>query len=105
MDDILTRVWQNLISRPSGPLSMRFILQPTMAVLLAIRAGIRDARAGSPAYLWTAFTNREARGDLIRNGWKDIAKVFIIAICLDLVFQMISFGWIYPLEALFIASI
>ena len=44
MDDLLARVWENLVGRVGGPMTFRLILQPTMAVFLAIRAGLKDAR-------------------------------------------------------------
>jgi hypothetical protein len=103
MEELLTRMWQDLVNRPSGPLSARFVLQPIMATLLAVRAGIRDARSGAPPYLWTVFTDPTARRDLLRDGWKDIAKVFVIAVCLDVVFQLITFKTIYPMESFLIA--
>ena len=35
--ETLARFWEELLSRPSGPMSFRFVLQPTMAALFAIR--------------------------------------------------------------------
>src|SRR5947209_12415968 len=42
--------WANFLARPSGSLSLRFYIQPTMASLLALRAGIQEWEAG-PARL------------------------------------------------------
>ena len=39
--------------RASGPLSFRFILQPSMAAIAAIHDGVKDARAGRSPYFWT----------------------------------------------------
>jgi hypothetical protein len=33
MDETASRFWSELVSRPSGPLAFRFILQPVMAAL------------------------------------------------------------------------
>lgn len=41
---------------------------------------------------------------MLRNGWKLIAKVFILAIVLDIVYQAIVFRRFYPVEALLIAN-
>jgi hypothetical protein len=49
MEDALARVWENHVGRVGGPLTFRLILQPTMAALLAIRAGVKDVREGRPA--------------------------------------------------------
>ncbi len=40
------RIWRNVLDRPSGPLSFRFILQPSMAAITAIRHGLQDAFSG-----------------------------------------------------------
>jgi hypothetical protein len=48
VEEQLARVWENLGGRLSGPLDFRFVLQPIVVTLIAIRAGLRDARRGSP---------------------------------------------------------
>jgi hypothetical protein len=42
---------------------------------------------------------------MLRDGWKSVGKVFVIAIIIDLVYQLIVFRWFYPLEALIVAAI
>ena len=44
------RGWANFLARPSGPLNIRFLIQPTVAAVMAVRAGIEDARLGRPAF-------------------------------------------------------
>lgn len=101
----ITHFWERLLSRPAGPFGLRFVLQPLMAILLAIRAGRRDAREGKPPYLWTVCTDRRAREELLGNGWKDIGRVFLLAIVLDMIVQAVMFRWIYPVEALIVGVI
>ena len=43
---MIARGWENFLARPQGTLNFRFILQPTIAAILALRAGINDARNG-----------------------------------------------------------
>jgi hypothetical protein len=105
LGEVITRFNENLAGRIGGPLSLRFILQPTVATLLAVRAGLRDARAGKPPFLWTVVTDPTARQELLREGWKDIAKVFTLAIVLDVVYQLIVLKWIHPLETLVVAFV
>ena len=38
--DILQRLWTELVARPSGPMAFRFILQPVMGAIFAIRDGV-----------------------------------------------------------------
>src|SRR5512147_1387747 len=100
MEEVFTRVWENLIGRVSGPLTFRIILQPIMAVIFAIRAGLKDAKEGRPPYFWALFTRSAERWQLLRDGWKSVSHVFILAIIIDGVYQFIVFRWFYPGEAL-----
>ena len=36
-------------------MAFRFILQPVMAAIFAIRDGMKDARAGRSPYFWTVL--------------------------------------------------
>ena len=36
--DAIGRGWANLLARPSGPLNIRFLIQPTVAAAMAIRS-------------------------------------------------------------------
>ena len=49
--DQLSRAWEQLAGRLEGPFVFRFVLQPTVAALLAIRAGLADARNKRTPYL------------------------------------------------------
>ncbi|HEX2949186.1 MAG TPA: hypothetical protein VHV83_06410 [Armatimonadota bacterium] len=103
MDELLTRFLHDLIERRHGPFGFRFILQPLVAVYLAIRDGIVDARKHNHPYFWALFTHTGQRMALIKNGWKSVAKVFVLAIALDLVYQIIEFRAFRPMEMLVVA--
>src|SRR5438034_2636653 len=103
MKDMLARVWMNLGDRVGGPMTFRIILQPTMAALLALLAGLKDAREGRPPFFWTVLTDAANRADLIREGWKAIARVFLLAVIMDVIYQWIVARWIYPLEVVIVA--
>jgi len=105
MEDLLTRIFENLLGRVSGPMKFRLILQPLMAILFAMRDGLKDAKKRQSAYFWAVFTNPDHRRDLLRGGWKSVGKIFIIAIIIDLVYQLIVFQWFYPGEAILVAVI
>jgi hypothetical protein len=103
MEHFFARAWEQLIGRVDGPMFFRFILQPTVAIGLAVRAGLADARANRAPYLWTVATDRAARGRLVREGFADVGRVFVFAILLDFIYQMIVFGWLYPVQSLIVA--
>ncbi len=103
MDDELTRFWTNLVGRVSGPLSFRLILQPLVATAFAIRAGLQDARAGRPLYTKTVLTHPTHHLDMLREGWRTVLKVFVLAALIDIVYQWMVLRWVYPFETLFVA--
>jgi hypothetical protein len=105
MDEMVTRFFDNILGRLHGPMNVRLLLQPLMAVIFAVRDGLKDARSGRPAYGWALFTNADHRRDLIRQGWKGVGKVFIIALALDAIYQFITVKWFYPGEALLVAFV
>ena len=55
IEEMLTHLWKVLVGQLHGPLSFRLIRQPSMAVILAIHAGVRDARAGRRPYFWAVL--------------------------------------------------
>src|SRR5262252_3042621 len=50
---------EDLPKRLTGPGRFRFILQPTFAIILGIRAGKADARLGRPPYLYSLVFHGE----------------------------------------------
>ena len=94
-----------LMGRTTGPLTLRLILQPTVATVLAIRSGLADARAGRPPYFWSMLNDPERRRELLRNGWKSVGKLFVMAMVLDGIYQVIEFRWIYIGQAIVVAFV
>ena len=105
MEHMFIRVWENLIARVTGPMKFRLLMQPAMAIFFAIRGGLKDAREGAPAYFWALFTDKGERTAMLKDGWKAVGKVFILAIVLDVVYQIIEHRWVYPGEAVLVAII
>ena len=103
--DQFHRVGDNLVGRVSGPMKFRLVLQPLMAVIFATRAGLRDAKTGQPPFFWAMLTTPAHRRTLLREGWKDVGKIFVIAIIIDAIYQVIVARWFYPVEALLVAVI
>jgi len=105
MNDVVSRFLPDLVARGTGPLTLRLVLQPTVAAILAIRDGVKDAKAGRPAYLWQIYKDPRLRSELVREGWQRISRVFVVALLLDLVFQIIVFRGVHPLQAIVIATV
>jgi hypothetical protein len=105
MDHLTTSFTQHLMARVSGPMKFRLVLQPAMALFLAIRDGLKDAREGRPAYFWALFSNRDDRWAMLKDGWKAVGKVFILAMVLDAIYQIIERRWVYPGQAVLVAII
>lgn len=103
--EFFARVSEMLVGRTDGPLSIRFVFQPAVAAIFAIRAGLNDASDRRTPFLRSLFKNPAQRRDLLREGWKDIGKVFIIAVVLDVVYAVVVHRWIFPGQALLIGTV
>jgi hypothetical protein len=105
IDEIVARLWDQLVGRLSGPMSFRFVIQPAVAATLAIRAGMRDARAHRSAYLWALVTGAGDRRTMISSAWQDIGRLFAFATILDSLYQIEVLRFFYPLQALAVACV
>jgi hypothetical protein len=105
MEPVLLRVWESLGPRISGPMKFRIVLQPAMALFFAVRGGLLDARENRPPYFWALLMDPSKRRRMLREGWKSVGKIFLLAIVLDAIYQFIVQRWIYPGEALLVAVI
>lgn len=100
MEDFFSKFMENLGIRMDGPMKFRLYLQPAMSLIYAIIAGVRDAKSGSVPYLKGLIFSKGERKDLVKEGWKDIWKVFLLAIIMEVIFQLIVFKTVQPWEAI-----
>jgi hypothetical protein len=91
--------------RLAGPLKFRLVLQPLMATFLATRHGLQDAKTGQAPYFWSVLTSAGERRALLAGGWKDVGKLYVLAVVLDGVYQFLVMRWIYPLDAIGVAGV
>ena len=105
IQDIVSRQWNDLLARPSGPLSFRFVLQPVMASIVAIRAGLRDARLGREPYFKLILADAAARGQRIRRGLAATSRIAILGIVMDAIYQVVALKKFYPVEALIVVFV
>ena len=95
--------WENILARPRQGMSLRFVFQPAMATLFAIRDGIRDARAGRSPYFWLALSDPVQRSARLHEWTGATGKIFLIAIAIDVAYQIVELETFYPGEALLVA--
>jgi len=100
METIGQRFVADFVHRLDGPMHFRFIIQPLMAFVFAVMDGIKDAREGKPAYVWALFSDAEHRRELLKDGWKHFGKIFILAVILDVIYQVLVHHAFYPVETL-----
>jgi hypothetical protein len=103
MEEMLTRGWDQLLCREIGPLHFRVVLQPLVASFFAIRSGLKDAREGRSVFFWTVVQGAPQRRALLSQLWQDVGKLFLVAMVLDAVYQIVVLHWIYPVQALIVA--
>jgi len=97
------RFWDDLVDRPDGPMRFRFVLQPLMAIIAAVRDGLKDARAGRPPYLMTVLNNPRERVGLLNEGLNATARIIILGVVMDVIYQAIVLKMFYPNQALVVA--
>jgi len=98
-------VVEGFIARLAGPMSLRFIFQPLLGLLLGIRDGIRDANAGEPPFILDLISNREKRKAKLSSLLTSLFKTILIAVVLDLIAQYFLFGQVRITSAVMIAII
>jgi hypothetical protein len=100
LQDLLSRLWADLLARPGGPFAFRLVLQPLMAAIFAVRDGTRDARTQRTPYFWTLLNVPGQRRDRLAEGVQATLKVVLLGVVIDSVYQFKVLGSVYPGEAL-----
>ena len=83
----------------------RFILQPTIAVILGICGGLADAKAGNPPFLWSLIFHKKRRKELLLSGLSHISNLLALGIILDVIFQFVLYKQVHPGAALVVGPI
>jgi len=84
-------------------MSFRLFLQPAMSLIYAIIAGVKDAKAGNPHFLEGFILGKVDRKTALKEIWKNVGKVFILAAVMEIIFEIIEFKTVHPFEVLKIA--
>lgn len=102
----LGRLWRDVLDRPGGPMTFRFILQPGMAIIAASRDGIHDARIRRTPYFWGLLHGVHDPGGRSGRLWEGIvstARIIILGVVMDALYQWVVFKTFYPVQAAVIA--
>ena len=97
------RFWQDLVSRPTGPMPFRFVLQPVMSAVIAVRDGIQDARTGRSPYFWTVLFDSHERNARLREGLAATTRIIVLGLVMDAIYQLYVLGTFHPGEALIVS--
>lgn len=97
------RFWQDIVDRAHGPMTFRYYLQPAMAALAALPDGIKDARLGHKSFFWTGLWDSSQPTGRLRQGLLSTARVALLGISMDMIYQYRVLDHFYPVEALMMA--
>jgi hypothetical protein len=97
------RIWRDILDRPGGPMTFRFILQPCMAAVAALHDGLQDARLGRTPYFWTVLHDPAVRGDRLREGLFSTARIILLGLGMDAIYQYRFLNTFFPGESVLIA--
>lgn len=102
---MLKNMIRPMIDIVSGPMKFRLVLQPVMASIFAIIAGLKDARTGKSPYAWALFTDPSHRSEMLKDGWHSVGRIFLLAVAMDVVYQIMVEGFVYPGEVVTVAFV
>ncbi len=99
------RFLEDIPKRLTGPGRFRFLLQPAAAVLLGIRAGTIDARAGHPPFILAFLFDSPHRSSLFKHAFSQLSVLLAMSILLDLIAQFLILREVYPVPALMLGPV
>lgn len=100
--EVYQRIWHDIANRPGGPMTFRFVLQPTMATLAALHDGIQDARTGRAPYFWTVLSDSDERSGRLLEGLMSTSRIILLGFAMDAIYQWRVLDTFYPGEAVII---
>jgi hypothetical protein len=84
-------------------MTFRFFLQPTMAAVAAIHDGMRDARLGRLPYFRAVLHDRKDFVSRLREGMISTARIVLLGLGIDALYQHQVLKTFYPGEAVLMA--
>jgi hypothetical protein len=101
--EVRERFWHDLLERPDRVMRFRFVLQPIMAAIAALHDGREDARLGRSPYILALLSTPSERVGRLAEGVISTARVLLLGLCMDTVYQLVVLKAFYPAEAAAVA--
>jgi hypothetical protein len=101
--EVQQRFWADIFGRFGGPMTFRFYLQPAMAFIAALIDGINDARYGHKSFFWSVRGDPTQRAGRLREGLISTARVALLGLSMDAIYQFKVLDRFYPAEAVMMA--
>lgn len=95
----------DLLARPGGVMTFRFILQPCMAAFAAFRDGLKDARTGRSPYFWTVLSDPKERMGRLREGITSTSQIILLGLIMDMIYQFVVLKTFYAGQAIVVALV
>jgi len=101
----MDRIVQGIVARVTGPMSFRFMLQPAVAILLGVRDGLADAKAGTPPFIYDLLFSPKDRSRDLKSALKSLLKPIVVATILDCIAQYLIFKHVRLIPALLVGTL
>ena len=88
-----------------GKFQIRLILQPLIAIILGLRFGVRDAKAGKRPFFHALAHGEGGRGALLKHAARDVITPLIVAVIIDSVLQQLINHRIRPFASVIVGGI
>ena len=98
--------WQGALRElTSGQGQFRLLLLAAVALVVGIRAGIADARAGTLPFGRRLAEGNEPHAQLMKDAVKRALNPLALAVVLDVILQRLTLGYVRPLVAVVVAVV
>ena len=97
---VFERIWHDMLERTAGTRAQR---KDVAAFDQIVLDGLRDARTGRRPYFWTILTDPAKRTARLNEGLIATARVLLLGVGMDLIYQYIVLKAFYPAEAVIVA--
>jgi hypothetical protein len=101
--EVRQRFWSDIFDRAHGPMTFRLYLQPLMAAIAALFDGLRDVREGHKSFFWSTHGEPGAQAGRLREGLTSTARVVLLGLSMDAIYQFRVLDQFYPAEAVMMA--